>query len=284
MSHFSIAALQLSLASENNLDVIGAEIAQAKRRFPWLDMIVIGELCSYGTDKKHAEQLPGKAELFYCKLAKEHDVWLIPGSQYEKLGDDIYNTSSVINNKGEVISRYRKIYPFFPYEAGVTPGSDFVVFDVPQGRIGLAICYDIWFPEVARTLACKGAEVIIYPTLTGTIDRPVELIMAQSTSVVNQCYTFSVNLSGELGNGQSVVVSPEGDVIYQAGREQEIIPIEVDFERVRRNRERGIHGLGQPLKSFRDNDIAFSIYNNLTEKNKELNKLGTTSIPNKSNY
>jgi predicted amidohydrolase len=283
MSHFSIAALQLSLASENNLDVIGAEITQAKRRFPWLDMIVIGELCSYGIDKKHAEQLPGKAELFYCKLAKEHDVWLIPGSQYEKLGDDIYNTSSVINNKGEVISRYRKIYPFFPYEAGVTPGSDFVVFDVPQGRIGLAICYDIWFPEVARTLACQGAEVIIYPTLTGTIDRPVELIMAQSTSVVNQCYTFSVNLSGELGNGQSVVVSPEGDVIYQAGREQEIIPIEVDFERVRRNRERGIHGLGQPLKSFRDNDIEFSIYNNINEKNKELNKLGTTSIPNKSN-
>jgi predicted amidohydrolase len=284
MSHFSIAALQLSLASENNLDVIGVEIAKAKRRFPWLDMIVIGELCSYGTDKKHAERLPGKAEIFYCQLAKEHDVWLIPGSQYEKLGDDIYNTSSVINNKGEVISRYRKIYPFFPYETGVTPGSDFVVFDVPQGRIGLAICYDIWFPEVARTLACQGAEVIIYPTLTGTIDRPVELIMAQSTSVVNQCYTFSVNLSGELGNGQSVVVSPEGDVIYQAGREQEIIPIEVDFERVRRNRERGIHGLGQPLKSFRDNDIAFSIYNNLTEKNKELNKLGTTSIPNKSNY
>ena len=282
MSHFSIAALQLALPSEDNLAFIGEEITRTIKRFPWIDMVVLSELCSFGPDKKYAEQLPGKAEKFYCHIAKEQNIWLVTGSQYEQLGDEIYNCCTVINNNGEIVSRYRKIFPFYPYESGVCPGKDFIVFDVPQGRIGLAICYDLWFPEVARTLACMGAEVILYPTLTGTIDRPLELLMAQTTSAINQCYTLSVNACGDYGNGQSIVVGPEGEVIYQAGQEPEVIPIEVDFERVRRTRERGIHGLGQPLKSFRDNDIEFSIYNNATEKNSQLNKLGSMIIPKKS--
>ena len=97
----------------------------------------------------------------------------------------------------------------------ICTGKDFVVFDVPQGRIGLAICYDLWFPEVARTLVSMGAEIIIYPTLAGTIDRSAELILAQSTSIVNQCYTLSVNAAGQLGNGQSIVVGPEGNIAKQ---------------------------------------------------------------------
>ena len=283
MSHFSIAALQLSLPSEDNLSRIKNEVIKTKSRFPWIDMIVLSELCSYGVDKKYAEQLPGKAELFYSNLAKEQNLWIITGSQYEKVGDEIYNTSSVINNQGEVVKRYRKIYPFYPYESGVCEGNDFVVFDVPQGRIGLAICYDLWFPEVARTLTSMGAEVIIYPTLTGTIDRPAELILAQSTSITNQCYTLSVNASGDYGNGQSIVVSPEGNIIYQAGSQQEVIPFEVDFGLVRRNRERGLHGLGQPLKSFRDNHIDYTLYANDNKKKSNLQHLGDLEVPPKNN-
>jgi predicted amidohydrolase len=282
MSHFSIAALQLALPAEDNLALIGREISNTKNRFPWINMVVLSELCSYGPDKKHAEQLPGKAELFYCNLAKELELWIITGSQFEQVSEEIYNTSSVINNKGEIVNRHRKIYPFYPYEAGVSPGKEFIVFDVPQGRIGLAICYDLWFPEVARTLACMGAEVIVYPTMTATIDRSMEVILAQATSVSNQCYTLSINTSGVYGNGKSIMVGPEGDTIYQAGAEQEIIPLEIDFERVRRTRERGLHGLGQPLKSFRDNEIEFPIYSNNDIKNAQLNKLGELKLPNKS--
>ena len=97
MSHFSIAALQLALPAEDNLALIGKEITKTISRFPWVNMIVLSELCSYGPDKKYAEQLPGKAELFYCKLAKELDLWIITGSQFEQVGDETYNTSSVIN-------------------------------------------------------------------------------------------------------------------------------------------------------------------------------------------
>ena len=281
MSHFTIAGMQLSLPCGDNLTTIGKEITKAKKRFPWLNMIVLSELCTYGPEKEYAQTLPSKAELFYCQLAKELDVWLIPGSDYEKSGDQVFNTTSVINNQGQVIERYRKIYPFLPYEVGVSNGSDFVVFDVPQGRIGVAICYDLWFPEIARALTCKGAEVLIYPTLTGTIDRKIELTMAQATAAMNQCYVLAVNGLGDYGNGQSIMAGPDGAVIHQAGINKEIFPVEIDFELVRRNRERGLHGLGQPLKSFRDNNIRYQFGDKNQRLSSELNRLGELRVPKK---
>lgn len=277
MSHFSIAGLQLNLACGDNLAVIAAQIQKTKKRFPWLNMIVLSELSSFGPEKKYAEILPSKTEKMYCQLAKENDIWLIPGSHYEQTDDGIYNTTSIINNQGEVVDRYRKIYPFYPYESGVCSGNEFVVFDVPQGRIGVAICYDLWFPEVARSLVCEGAEVLIYPTLTGTIDRPIELVMAQATAATNQSYVLAINTASTLGNGQSIVCGPDGKVIYQAGQCEEIIPVEIDFDLVRRNRERGLHGLGQPLKSFRDNSIEYSMYKD--SKTNWLNGLGELKVP-----
>lgn len=279
MSHFSIAGMQLSLPCGDNLKTIGQEITKTKKRFPWIDMIVLSELCTYGPEKKYAEESPSKAEKFYCALAKSLNIWLIPGSDYEKCNDEIFNTTSVINNEGEVVERYRKIYPFSPYESGVSSGQDFVVFDVPQGRIGVAICYDLWFPEVARSLVCKGAEVLIYPTLTGTIDRDIELSMAQATAATNQCYVLAVNGLGDYGNGKSLMVGPDGGVIHQAGNNKEIFPIEIDFALVRRNRERGLHGLGQPLKSFRDNAITFELDKKEQRLNSKLNELGKLEVP-----
>lgn len=281
MSHFSIAGMQLSLPSGDNLATIGDEITKTKKRFPWIDMIVLSELCTYGPEKKYASEFPSKAEKFYCALAKELNIWLIPGSDYQIIANKIFNTTSVINNEGKVIERYRKIYPFYPYESGVSCGQEFVVFDVPQGRIGVAICYDLWFPEVARSLTCMGAEVLIYPTLTGTIDRKVELSMAQATAATNQCYVLAVNGLGDYGNGQSIIVAPDGSVIHQAGINKEIFPIEIDFALVRRNRERGLHGLGQPLKSFRDNPISFDFGTQTERANSTLKQLGQLEIPKK---
>jgi predicted amidohydrolase len=228
MNHFSIAGLQLALKNGNNIKIISSQITSTKKRFPWVDMIVLSELATYGPEKKYAENLPSFAEQQYCQLAKKLNVWLIPGSLYEIAGDLVYNTTSVINNKGEVVSRYRKIYPFLPYESGISAGSDIVTFDVPGGRIGVAICYDLWFPEVSRALICDGAEVIIFPTLTGTIDRTVELSMSIATAACNQCYVFSINGTGYLGTGQSIIVGPQGSVIHQAGVGEELMPIEIE--------------------------------------------------------
>ncbi len=278
MSHFAIAGLQLAAACNNNLENIAKHMRNCKRRYPWVDMLVLGELNSFGPEKKYAEPMPGPTEQFYCDLAKELNLWIIPGSHYEKSGEQLFNTASVINNLGEVVTRYRKIFPFCPYEDGITSGQDIVVFDVPQGRIGLAICYDLWFPEIARSMACAGAEVLIFPTMTGTIDREVELNMAKATAASNQAYVITINTVGDLGNGQSIVVGPQGNNIYTAGELPEMIPVEIDFAQVRRDRERGLHHLGQPLKSYRDN------LGNLTHAQTQasqayLTSLGPLSMP-----
>ena len=135
------------------------------------------------------------------------------------------------------------------------------MFDVPDvGRFGVSICYDMWFPETSRTLAAMGAEVILHPTLTGTIDRDIELSIARSTAAINQCYVFDINGLQAGGNGRSIICGPDGRVIYEANTSEEMIPLELDLERVRRSREIGVLRLGQPLKSFRDRKVDFTIY------------------------
>jgi predicted amidohydrolase len=261
MSRFSIAGLQLELSGQDNLYVIQKEIETVKATFPWVDMIVLSELSTFGPSLSNAQPSGGEVEQFYCSLAEKHNVWLIPGSIHESIGDKVYNMSPVINPIGEVIERYRKIFPFYPYEKGVTAGDQFVVFDVPDvGRFGVSICYDQWFPEVTRTLTWMGAEVILCPTMTGTIDRDLELSIARTNAAIGQCYFFNINVAGKLGNGRSIVVGPDGAVIHQAQSGREIIPVEVDLDLVRRIRQRGSLGLGQVVKSFRDNKIKFPPY------------------------
>src|SRR5690606_24695809 len=121
-------------------------------------------------------------------------IWLIPGSMFERRGDAVLNTASVISPDGEVVTRYSKMFPFMPYEAGVAAGNEFVIWSVPDvGTFGLSICYDMWFPETTRTLAARGAEVIIHPTMTGTIDRDVEHSIARATAACNQCFVIDIN-------------------------------------------------------------------------------------------
>ena len=275
MSHFSIAGLQLELSNQDNFYTIQKEIERVKKTFPWVDMIVLSELSTFGTSTSNAQEMPGEAEQHYCDIAEKNNIWLIPGSLFERSNGNVYNTLPVINPKGEVVERYRKMFPFYPYEKGVTPGDRFVVFDVPEvGRFGVSICYDQWFPEISRTLACMGAEVIICPTLTGTIDRELELSLARTNAVVSQAYFFNINVAGRLGNGRSIVVGPDGNVIYQAGDKTEIMPIEIDLNHVRRVRERGGLGLGQTLKSFRDSKVVFPPYQENAGKSEALEKLG----------
>ena len=155
-----------------------------------------------------------------------------------------------------------------------------MVFDVPAvGRFGVSICYDSWFPETSRTLAWMGAEVIIRPTMTNTIDRDLELAIARSSAAINQCYFLDINSAGRLAYGRSLVVDPDGVVIHQAGSGHEVIPVELDFERVRRSRERGILGLGQVLKSFRDTAVRFPPYLEGHANSAAMQALGALCMP-----
>jgi predicted amidohydrolase len=280
MTPFSIAILQLTLPNADNRGTIAHAIESAVARFPWVQMVLLPELASFGSTLAHAETLPGVTEQRYQHLARKLGIWLIPGSLYERHEGRVYNTSPVIDPQGAVVARYRKIFPFEPYELGVSQGTEVCVFDVPTiGRFGLSICYDQWFPEVSRCLAWRGAEVILHPTMTTTTDRAQELILAQANAITNQCFFVDVNNAGALGNGQSIIVGPDGDLLHQAGEQTEFIPITLDLDRVRHARRYGIKGLGQMMKSFRDTEVIFPCYDPAQRQSQALRDLGSLQLP-----
>lgn len=284
---FGVAGVQMHVSAfESNLERMGNYLRHIRMRFPWVRMVLFSELAALGPRHANAEPLPGPTEARLAELALETGLWLIPGSLFEQaLGPDgpvVYNTTPVINPQGEVIARFRKLFPFRPYEQDVAGGTEFCVFDVPgAGRFGISICYDMWFPETTRTLAAMGAEVILHPTMTDTIDRDVELAIARASAATNQVYFFDVNGVEHGGVGRSIIVDPSGYVLHQAESGAEIMAIDVDFARLRRERERGLRSnLGQPLKSFRDRSCDFAVYRRDSTDFPYLHSLGALTKPN----
>ena len=264
MKPFAIAGIQMKVyATQSNVEMMKVKLDILMNLYPWVEMVLFSELCAYGPLTHTAQEIDGPFDLEMKKMAKKHGIWLLPGSIFEKRDDKIYNTATVYNPDGEVVTRYSKMFPFYPYEVGVTPGNEFCVFEVPDvGKFGVSICYDMWFPETIRTLVVKGAEVILHPTLTGTIDRDIELAIARASAATNQCYFFDINGLESGGSGRSIICGPDGGILYQADSTEELIPIEINMEKVKRSRELGILRLGQPLKSFRDHLGDFTIYQN----------------------
>jgi predicted amidohydrolase len=281
MSTFAIAGLQIGGPNADNVDLIISEIDAVMRRFPWIEMIVCPELGACGTDRAFVETLPGPREERFQEVAKRHGIWLLPGSLYESEGDLIYNTTPVISPEGKVITRHRKLFPWLPYESGVASGSQHTVFEIPGvATFGVSICYDMWFPETIRSLVWQGAEVILHPNLTSSIDRDPEHAMIRAHAAQNHCYFFDVNFADTMGMGESLIAGPGGEVIYQAGKGREIIPLKLDLNYLREVRQKGWHNLGQPLKSFRDSQLNYPQYEKDADST-ALNALGPLEMSGK---
>ena len=253
MNTFFIGAAQLNLSPTDNFDLLTQKSKSYVARFPYLEMLVFSELAVGGggalNDKYYLDRYLEKLS----SLASELDIWLVPGSFYEKTDEGIFNTSPIFNNKGELVAKSRKVFPFLPYEIEVQSGEEVCVFEIPnRGVMGVQICYDLWFPETSSALASKGAEVILHPSLTDTCDRDVERAMVKATAAQQQCYYIDVNAGGQQGVGLSLIAGPDGEILHDALEGEEFMLVEVDFDRVRRCRKRGLKGLGQPIKSYRD--------------------------------
>jgi predicted amidohydrolase len=261
MTPFAIAGVQMYLTTASNLEAMKARIELTLHHYPWVNMVLFSELACFGPLLHHAQPLPGSAEEMLQDLSRKHRIWIVNGSMYERKDGAIFNTTSVIDPEGNIIGRYRKMFPFVPMEQGVAAGTEFLVFDVPEvGRFGVLNCYDMWFPETSRQITAMGAEVILHPVMTHTIDRDVDLAVAHATSAMMQCYVFDINGLGAGGNGHSAVFDPSGRVLFRGDVCEQIIPIEIDLEQVRRQRTNGIRGLGQLAKSFRDRPADFPVY------------------------
>jgi predicted amidohydrolase len=259
MAKINICSLQLDLKDSDNFEKISLEVDKVLSEDEQTHMIVLSELAVSGVKPDEEKSLSTFLPLF-SDLAKKYDTWLIPGTFHEFEDDVIYNTCPVINNEGNLVTKARKLYPWLPYENQITPGNEICTFEYPgTGIIGVHICYDLWFPETSRALAMAGAELIINPTLTPTQDREIETVMVRATAVQQQCYYVDVNSVGEQGCGQSIACDPEGNVLHISNDQEDIFTIEVDFDLVRNSRKNGIMGLGQNLKSYRDNPFSSMI-------------------------
>lgn len=199
---------------------------------------------------EYAEPIPGPSINKISKVAKELKVVVIAPIFEKEMGDVFYNTAPVIGTNGEIIGKYRKMsIPltttelFESYEKYyMKPGNlGFPVFSTFFGiNIGILICYDRHFPEAARILALKGADIIFIPTTTAGKTQYLWEIELKAHAVSNCCYIGGLNRVGaDIGGrgrafghnyyGSSLFIDPMGNIISQAGdKKDEIIYAEID--------------------------------------------------------
>lgn len=289
-----VAAAQISPVlddPERSVDKMERVAESIADTVPWVDLICFPELCSIGlheyvgasvnhSPRQFAEPIPGAQTGRFCSLAKRIHKWLIPGSMYESDGDCVYNTAVAISPGGEIVARYRKLYPWRPVETTTPGNTGFCVFDIPGvGHFGICICYDMWFPEVARTLAWMGAEVILHPSLTSTCDRDAETVLVQANAIFNQCYFVDVNATGIYGGGRSQIVDPDGNVLRRGTEHEGILTQILDLDQGARTRELGTVGLSQAWKSWRDTPLRFPPYDRPVSESPMLSQLGKLQYP-----
>jgi predicted amidohydrolase len=209
-----------SKTSEDNLDQFARLVDEAARQRA--DIVCLPEgITVVGTRQTYAdvaERIPGPSTRFLGKVASKHRIYLVAGL-YEREGTAVYNTSVLIGRDGALAGKYRKVcLPREEIDGGITPGTTYPVFDTDFGRVGMMICWDVHFPEVARELAARGAEVILLPIWGGNET------LAKARAIENQIYLVA---SGYDFN--SAIFDKAGATLAEASGDPAVLVTEVDL-------------------------------------------------------
>ncbi|MFJ5547208.1 carbon-nitrogen family hydrolase [Streptomyces sp. NPDC093225] len=229
------------------------------------DLVVLPELWPVGAFdyqrfEAEAEPVDGPTCAELSKAARDAGVWLHGGSIVERAPDGrMYNTTLVLDPAGELVATYRKIHRF-GFDEGeavmMGAGTDLVTVPVPDLTLGLTTCYDLRFPELYRGLVDAGATALVVSAGWPARRRAHWRLLAQARAVENQAYVLALACAGEHAGvelaGHSMVVDPWGEVLAEAGPDEEVLVVDLDPAKVADTREQfpalkdRVLGLGVP--------------------------------------
>ena len=256
------ACVQMSSTTsiERNKLAIAQAIAEAVARAQnegegegaGVDCVFLPECCNLmqqDGEKAYEEACKESSEetLFFARLASQHGVWLHVGSlvfRHESLAGKLVNRSLLFSPEGEEVARYDKIHLFdvdleggesYRESARYEAGEQAVLAVLPWGKLGMSVCYDLRFPRLYRHLAEEGAVFFAIPSaFTLPTGRAHWECLLRARAIENACFVFAAAQVGELEDGRrcwghSMIVSPWGDILAEAGDGDEIISAEIDL-------------------------------------------------------
>lgn len=257
MVKIKLALCQMNVIDDKkaNLDEASSMIARSMEKNA--DFIILPEMfnCPYSNDKfiEYGEEEHESITLnTIAELARENDVYILAGSIPERENDKLYNTSYLFDKTGKIIAKHRKMHLFdidvkdkitFKESDVLTAGDDFTVADTEFGKVGVGICYDVRFVELARIMTENGASILFYPGAFNQTTGPAHWeLLFRSRALDNQ--VFCIGVAPALNEdasyhsyGHSIVTNPWGEVITQAGEKEELIICEIDLSEIKKVRE-----------------------------------------------
>lgn len=262
----SVIQMRVGPGKKENLRHAAALVAQAARE--GADMAVLPEMfvCPYENRAflENGEPAGGQIWQALAEMAENHGVYLVGGSFPERADGRLYNSSFVFDPRGKQIDRHRKVHLFDVNVAGgqyfqesdtFTAGGDITVFDTAFGRMGLCICFDLRFPELARIMALEGAQVLLVPAAFNMTTGPLHWeLLFRSRAIDDQVFTVGCAPARDengpyVSYGNSLIADPWGRVLVRAEADEAVLTTELDLTEVERVREQ------LPLMSARRTDL-----------------------------
>ncbi|NEA46573.1 carbon-nitrogen family hydrolase [Streptomyces sp. SID10815] len=243
--------IQIAVDEGESVESRRRRVAALVREQAGADLVVLPELWTTGAFafdafQAAAETLDGPTYEAMAKAASDAGVWLHAGSIPECAPEGtVYNTSLVISPAGDLVASYRKIHRF-GFDRGeavlMGAGREPVTVPLPDTTLGLATCYDLRFPELFRSLVDAGAEILVIPAGWPERRRAHWTLLARARAVEDQAFVLACGTAGAHAGvpqaGHSIVVDPWGEVLAEAGHDEEVLTVEFDPAEVTATRER----------------------------------------------